>query len=365
MNKCHLWGDSPLKMLRLLQVIAPIGVTTCLWSLSPSPLVGDELNWHSRGAATSVVQPAAVMSAGNVTSGQRVQTAAERMRPMQPWEMPSPPPGQLRQTVYQRATDDVQPIDPPSLEPERMPNRPAERSILQAQYEMPQGPAVPPPSMVPQAPPPSLNIPPNGPLPSVSTPVMPPSAPGAPGNSLRNTPTSPNNLAPVPAPSRSTQIMPNNQPGLQNNPSILPNNQPILPNASSPTRDLTWTDSFATIDNSPYVSAPIQYLNDPCECGQLMQASYQGPVYQGPAYQGPVTPIAATPVVTQPTIMPIPAASTPQFVPAYYDGGVGYKPLLSFGQEYSPVVLGRGIIGQPTAYVPGQSFRNFLRYLAP
>jgi hypothetical protein len=35
------------------------------------------------------------------------------------------------------------------------------------------------------------------------------------------------------------------------------------------------------------------------------------------------------------------------------------------GQQKNPVQLGRGIIGQPVAYVPGQWFRNWLRYVSP
>jgi hypothetical protein len=49
----------------------------------------------------------------------------------------------------------------------------------------------------------------------------------------------------------------------------------------------------------------------------------------------------------------------------YSADNAGYRPLFTLGQEKNNAVLGRGIIGQPTAYVPGQCFRNFLRYLSP
>jgi hypothetical protein len=39
--------------------------------------------------------------------------------------------------------------------------------------------------------------------------------------------------------------------------------------------------------------------------------------------------------------------------------------LLTFGQEQNVVQVGQGIIGQPKAYVPGQTIRNWLRYFTP
>jgi hypothetical protein len=51
--------------------------------------------------------------------------------------------------------------------------------------------------------------------------------------------------------------------------------------------------------------------------------------------------------------------------PAYYSENGGFRPLISLGQENYNVQLGRGIVGQPTAYVPGQTIRNFFRYLFP
>lgn len=49
----------------------------------------------------------------------------------------------------------------------------------------------------------------------------------------------------------------------------------------------------------------------------------------------------------------------------YTPNNAGFTPLLSLGQENYNVQLGRGLIGQPTVYVPGQPIRNFLRYLSP
>jgi hypothetical protein len=61
-----------------------------------------------------------------------------------------------------------------------------------------------------------------------------------------------------------------------------------------------------------------------------------------------------------------PPTVTPNWNPGMYSpNNSGYRPLFSLGQENYNVVLGRGIVGQPTAYVPGQYLRNFLRYLMP
>ncbi len=54
----------------------------------------------------------------------------------------------------------------------------------------------------------------------------------------------------------------------------------------------------------------------------------------------------------------LPPNLTPQL---YTPDNSGYKPLFSLGQENYNVQIGRGIIGQPTVYVPGQPVRNFMR----
>ncbi len=62
----------------------------------------------------------------------------------------------------------------------------------------------------------------------------------------------------------------------------------------------------------------------------------------------------------------VPPTLTPNWNPNLYaPNNAGFRPLISLGQENYNVVLGRGIIGQPTVYVPGQHIRNFLRYLSP
>ena len=106
-----------------------------------------------------------------------------------------------------------------------------------------------------------------------------------------------------------------------------------------------------------------------------------------PQYQG--APLATAPVPVAPGVYPtqyqcapgavptypgpgavpgtyVPATITPNLTPGNYTpNNSGYTPLLSLGQENYNVQIGRGIIGQPTVYVPGQPFRNFFRYLSP
>lgn len=62
----------------------------------------------------------------------------------------------------------------------------------------------------------------------------------------------------------------------------------------------------------------------------------------------------------------VPPVYPPNLTPGLYSpNNSGYSPLFSLGQDNYNVVLGRGLIGQPTVYVPGQPFRNFFRYISP
>jgi hypothetical protein len=142
------------------------------------------------------------------------------------------------------------------------------------------------------------------------------------------------------------------------------------------------------------------YATSPYQSGQFRLASYQvnqqmpaqsvqaPPVQTGqpavvantstlPQYQpivgvrqvgyqqcGPNIPVGGVPQVVPGAVAPptLPPNLTPQL---YTPDNAGYKPLISLGQENYNVLLGRGIVGQPTVYVPGQPFRNFFRYLSP
>lgn len=107
-------------------------------------------------------------------------------------------------------------------------------------------------------------------------------------------------------------------------------------------------NQFATLGNCRNISAPSGYRSDRIlTCGQ--PTIYSPP----PAQVGP-------PVTLPPTQMGAPIGSAQTVIP----GPAGYRPLISFGQERYPVQIGQGILGQPVAYVPGQTFRNALRYIA-
>lgn len=119
-------------------------------------------------------------------------------------------------------------------------------------------------------------------------------------------------------------------------------------------------NQFATLGNCRNISAPSGYRSDRIlTCGQptsyltTVGATSPPPIYSPPPAQiGP-------PVLLPPNQMGVPIGSTQAVIP----GPAGYRPLISFGQERFPVQIGQGIFGQPAAYVPGQTFRNAIRYL--
>ncbi len=124
---------------------------------------------------------------------------------------------------------------------------------------------------------------------------------------------------------------------------------------------------FANFQNSapaPNAVAPTQFPNAP---GAPPPQGWNVYGYQPTAYScmppnaGPTFPPGgAVPSSAAPPTLP------PNFTPGMYTpDNAGYTPLFSLGQENYNVLLGRGIIGQPTVYVPGQPVRNFLRYLSP
>lgn len=56
----------------------------------------------------------------------------------------------------------------------------------------------------------------------------------------------------------------------------------------------------------------------------------------------------------------------PTYFPGAFNGYASqYRPLIGFGQDVRQAQLGRGIVGQPVAYMPSQPLRNILRYLFP
>ena len=109
---------------------------------------------------------------------------------------------------------------------------------------------------------------------------------------------------------------------------------------------------FATVDNCACVSAPSSYTAGGiwgCDPAPMAVVYPAGPVAP-PVYAPPPA------VVVPPTVMPTTLAATT---------AAPCRPLITLGQGASNAQLGQGIIGQPTAYVPGQTVRNFIRYLSP
>jgi hypothetical protein len=144
---------------------------------------------------------------------------------------------------------------------------------------------------------------------------------------------------------------------------FAPPNAPVMPSQSpQPSGGLNWgttppqnlDSGFATVGNCPCVTAPVQYASnwEPCGCGPITQTSSIQPNQIAPPIPY-AAPVAAPPQYIAPIAAPTGFAD------------VGCRPLISFGQERYPIVNGYGIIGQPKAYVPGQWFRNFIRYLSP
>jgi hypothetical protein len=186
----------------------------------------------------------------------------------------------------------------------------------------------------PQLPPNAMTLPPNG-APGNATPLPP----GATAPPIVATPGAGGFQTPAPITATPPRTLP---PGSQGQFQPVPRaGVPSSSDLSPVVRPQLGGSGFATIDNCSNISPPSSY-------SALSGNGCATPVaYQcEPAYVGPV---AAPPV---PGVV-VPAAYTPP------------KPLISLGQDRNPVVVGQGLIGQPVAYVPGQRFRNFVRYFFP
>jgi hypothetical protein len=86
--------------------------------------------------------------------------------------------------------------------------------------------------------------------------------------------------------------------------------------------------------------------------GPYYETSGTSYVVGSPVYESGIS-ACGTPV-SYSSYMPV--ASTPY---------VAYSPIVPIVPAYPNVVVGRGIIGQPKAYVPGQPLRNAIRFVTP
>ncbi len=188
--------------------------------------------------------------------------------------------------------------------------------------------------------PPSLGVPPTN--------YGAPAAPPASSNSVL--PSSP-----------STTIVPST-PAPMTNPGTI-NAAPSVGNAV-PYDMPNYQRTAPIVTGEPFVTeGPCQfdaaYMVSPAYGVAQASASQCGPYL--PAYQA--APGATTGIVpgyyAPPTVMPNQAPGL------FTSNSAGHRPLFGLGQENYNVQIGRGIIGQPVAYVPGQTFRNFLRYIFP
>lgn len=89
------------------------------------------------------------------------------------------------------------------------------------------------------------------------------------------------------------------------------------------------------------------------------------------AAQPQLTPTPAPAIAGPPPsgglILPAPPAAVqvPATVYTSPEPSYAYKPLVPVVATPPTIHLGRGILGQPTVYVPGQPVRNFFRYFSP
>jgi hypothetical protein len=206
---------------------------------------------------------------------------------------------------------------------------------------------------------PPTSAPPTWSAPAQGPPVLPPGS-GIPSGSG------------VPSGGGSSAAPPTSSPG-----GVLP---PSAGSAGTPSGTLpTYPQPTPIVTGAPFVGQPpcqfdgyqrlmvvpaassAQGMVPGCAPGSYAAPAAYSTVPQGPGPQGMWSQGAAGPVPGggASVIMP---SSAPQL---YSQNNAGWRPLFTLGQENYNVQLGRGIIGQPTVYVTGQPFRNFLRYLFP
>ena len=168
--------------------------------------------------------------------------------------------------------------------------------------------------------------------PPVSSPSSTPAA-------LPSPATAPNSFAPAPR-------------------SSLPPNLPIASTLDyQPIPQPQLGNTYATVDNCSCISPPSGYTAASVGCGSPVN-------YAAPGY-APATGYAPTTgYIAPPSQIAAPFAAPGQFT-AISGNAAPLPSLFTLGQQNNPVQVGQGIIGQPVAYVPGQTIRNFFRYLFP
>lgn len=185
------------------------------------------------------------------------------------------------------------------------------------------------------------------------------------------------NMTPLPFPTTApansaAPLQPTAQPIISSAPAAtvpgmmpVPRSGAINPSASgdyAPLVQPRLDSNFATLENCRNISAPSGYRSDRIlTCSPTTSyVTTVGATAPPAAYVPPPAQLGA-PVILPPAVAApvIPFATAQTVIP----GPAGHRPLISFGQERYPVQVGQGIFGQPTAYVPGQTFRNAIRYI--
>lgn len=155
-----------------------------------------------------------------------------------------------------------------------------------------------------------------------------------------------------------------NQPVVQQTSSTLSNNRTSVARIPSSAGRITTARPAQSCVCVPNSNVPRGYVN-PNLAYRQPQAANQAPTLQGGgAAAGNYNP--------QPSYQMQPGLGVPQFannsgsvLTPFVTGSGVYTPLLPFRAMPPRSYLGQGIIGQPTAYVDGQLFRNLLRYISP
>lgn len=194
---------------------------------------------------------------------------------------------------------------------------------------------------------------------------QPMSSPGAalPNSALPGTPN-----AGLPA-----DNLPESMPFTETTPRSLPSPQPtstLAENMAVPSPSDTApmdapslrTNSFARMDNCNLITPPSQYMAASVYggCGSVAPMGYA--VVAPTSLPAEIAAPATMPPLT--TTVPV-ATAPPTIATAVPSAAAPARALVSFGQERLMVQIGQGLWGQPVAYVPGQSVRNWLRYFSP
>jgi len=196
---------------------------------------------------------------------------------------------------------------------------------------------------------------PNGGMPSAGAPTF-----SSPIQDTQPMVSNPGGFA-VPQPTYSAPIYsaPYNNPQAYNQtPQVYPNQGFGNPGSPSDTVRPTYNPSRSFVNGAPFVSnGPRPYdARNMVDCNVYRQSV--DPCAQ--PYRGNPNGYASSPYATGGSPFSyVPQTSMP------YGKSSGYRPLIGFGQNSYDPFLGRGIIGQPVAYVDGQPVRNFIRYIFP